>query len=61
MKKKIDFSPVHLRSKKIAQGKKSLYLDIVKDGVRMREFLGLHLVPEKTRVDKTTPVRDKKL
>ena len=53
MKKKIDFSPVHLRTKKIAQGKKSLYLDIVKDGVRMREFLGLHLVPEKTRVDKT--------
>lgn len=50
--KTIDFSPVHLRTKKIAQGKESIYLDIVKDGVRKREFLGLHLVPEKTRADK---------
>lgn len=50
--KNIDFSPVHLRTKKIAQGKESIYLDIVKDGVRRKESLGLYLVPEKTRADK---------
>lgn len=47
-----DFSPVHLRTKKIAHGKESIYLDIVKDGVRSKEFLGLYLVPEQTRADK---------
>ncbi len=52
MKKKIDFSPVHLRTKKIAQGRESIFLDIVKDGVRRKEYLGLYLVPEKTRGDK---------
>lgn len=50
--KNIDFSPVHLRTKKIAHGKKSIYLDIVKDGVRRKEYLGLYLVPEQTRADK---------
>ena len=50
--KNIDFSPVHLRTKKIAHGKESIYLDIVKDGVRRKEFLGLYLVPEQTRADK---------
>ena len=52
MKKKIDFSPVHLRTKKIVQGKESLYLDIVQDSVRRKEYLGLYLVPELTRADK---------
>lgn len=47
-----EFSPVHLRTKKIAHGKESLYLDIVKDGVRRKECLGLYLVPEVTRADK---------
>ena len=50
--KNIDFSPVHLRTKKIAQGKESIYLDIVNDGVRRKEYLGLYLVPELTRADK---------
>lgn len=50
--KNIDFSPVHLRTKKIAQGKESIFLDIVKDGVRRKEYLGLYLVPEQTRADK---------
>lgn len=50
--KNIDFSPVHLRTKKIAHGKESIYLDIVKDGVRRKKFLGLYLVPEQTRADK---------
>lgn len=50
--KNLDFSPVHLRTKKIAQGKESIYLDIVKDGIRKKEFIGLYLIPEKTRADK---------
>ena len=50
--KNIDFSPVHLRTKKIAHGKESIYLDIVKDGVRRKEYLGLYLVPEQTRADR---------
>lgn len=47
-----DCIPVHVRTRKIAQGKMSVYLDIVKDGARIRENLGLYLVPEKTRADK---------
>lgn len=39
-KRKFDFEPVHIRVKKIAGGKQSLFLDIVKDGVRKREFSG---------------------
>lgn len=50
--KNLEFSPVHLRTKKIAQGKESIYLDIVKDGIRKKEFIGLYLVSEKTRADK---------
>lgn len=50
--KNLNFSPVHLRTKKISQGKESIYLDIVKDGIRKKEFIGLYLVPEKTRADK---------
>lgn len=52
MEKRIDYSPVHLRTKKIAHGRESLYLDMVVDGVRVKEYLGLHLVPETTRGDK---------
>lgn len=51
MKKK-DFSPVHLRTKKIAQGRESIFLDILINGLRRREHLGLYLVPENTRADK---------
>ena len=47
-----DFCPVHVRTRKIANGKKSVYLDIVKDGERIRENLGLYLIPEQTRADK---------
>ena len=50
--KKHDFSPVHLRTKKIANGRETIYLDIVNDGVRVRENLKLYLVPELTRADK---------
>lgn len=51
MKKK-DFSPVHLRTKKIVQGRESIFLDILINGLRRREHLGLYLVPENTRADK---------
>lgn len=40
------FEPVHLRAKKISGGRKSLYLDIVSDGVRRKEYLSLYLLPE---------------
>lgn len=47
-----DFSPVHVRTRKIAQGKETIYLDIVMDGIRKKEYLGLYLVAENTRADK---------
>ena len=46
---KLDFEPVHIWAKKIAGGKQSLFLDIVNDGVRKREFLKLYLLPEDNR------------
>lgn len=48
-KKNYDFEPVHIRSKKISGGRQSLYLDIVNDGMRSREFLKLYLLPEDRR------------
>lgn len=50
--KQRNFSPVHIRTKKIAKGRQSIYLDIVTSGSRVREFLGLHLIPELTRADR---------
>lgn len=38
---------VKLRQKKLAGGNFSLYLDIYRNGERSREFLKMHLVPEK--------------
>lgn len=46
MEKKHEFEPVHIRAKEIKGGKKSLYLDIVNNGVRRKEALKLYLVPE---------------
>ncbi len=46
MEKKHEFEPVHIRAKEIKGGKKSLYLDIVSNGVRRKEYLKLYLVPE---------------
>ncbi|MCI7654295.1 MAG: site-specific integrase [Bacteroidales bacterium] len=53
-KEKHDFEPVHIRSKKIAGGRQSLFLDIAKDGVRRREFLKLYLIPEESKGAKST-------
>lgn len=44
--------PVRLRTKKLANGSESIYLDIYINGRREYEFLKLYLVAEKTRADK---------
>lgn len=44
--------PVRLRSKTLANGNQSLYLDTYRKGKRVYEFLRLHLIPEKTAEDK---------
>lgn len=49
-----DLSPVRLRTKNLSSGRVSLYLDIVKDGERRKEYLGLYLLPEFTKADKNT-------
>lgn len=44
--------PVRIRERKLANGNRSLYLDIYQKGVRKVESLGLYLVPENTPADK---------
>ena len=46
--------PIKLRTKQLANGNQSIYLDYYKDGKRQYEFLKLYLVPEKTPIDKST-------
>ena len=41
--------PVKIRTKKLAEGVESLYLDIYYDGHRKKEYLKLYLVPETSR------------
>lgn len=43
---------VTLRQRKMQNGGYSLYLDYFMLGLRHREFLGMYLVPEKTKLDK---------
>lgn len=50
--KQFDLGPVHIRTRKLSNGKNSLYLDIVKDGERLRESLNLYLIPETNRAAK---------
>ena len=44
--------PVRIRTKWLANGNRSLYLDTYKKGKRVYEFLRLYLIPEKTAADK---------
>ena len=48
--------PIRLRSKQLANGNKSLYLDTYKDGKRAYEFLKLYLIPE---TDEAAKARNK--
>lgn len=44
--------PVRIRTKKIADGNESIFLDVYVDGKRRREYLKLYLIPEKSKADK---------
>ncbi len=44
--------PVTIRFKELANGNKSIYLDIYRNGKREYKFLKLYLVPQKTPFDK---------
>lgn len=44
--------PVTIRFKSLANGNKSVYFDIYRDGVRSYEFPKLYIIPEKTPADK---------
>lgn len=44
--------PVRIRERRLANGSRSLYLDIYSKGVRKVESLGLYLVPENTPLDR---------
>ena len=52
MPRKSQDGPVSLRTKPLANGGLSLYLDIYVNNKRSYEFLHLHLVPEHSRADK---------
>lgn len=49
---KVQKEPVKLREKELANGNKSLYLDIYRDGKRVREFLKLYLIKATTPIEK---------
>src|SRR5215469_10937439 len=44
--------PIRLRTKKLANGNQSLYLDFYSEGKREYEFLKLYLVPETSAAGK---------
>ena len=44
--------PIKLRFKKLANGNKSIYLDIYCNGKRQYDYLKLYIVPERTAADK---------
>lgn len=51
-RKSFEKEPVTIRFKELANGNKSIYLDIYRDGKRYYEFLKLYLVPEVGRTKK---------
>ena len=44
--------PVKIRTKKLANGNESIFLDFAVNGKRIKEYLKLYLVPAKTQADK---------
>lgn len=42
--------PIRLRTKELANGSKSLYLDIYRNGKRTYEYLKMYLIPETDRI-----------
>ena len=52
MEQKIQKEPVRLRQRALANGNKSLYLDIIRNGRRCKEYLKLYLVDAKTLAEK---------
>ena len=44
--------PVKIRAKKLANGSQSLFLDILDNGQRTKEYLKLYLIPEREQADK---------
>lgn len=50
---KKEYGPVHVRTKKLSDGRQSVYLDTCIEGQRIKEYLGLYLVPENNRTDKS--------
>ena len=62
MKKQIKVKePIRLRTKKLANENESLYLDCYYDGKRIREFLNVYIVPERTKEDKVNNIQTLKL
>jgi site-specific recombinase XerD len=44
--------PVHIREKESKNGNKSLYLDIYWKGKRKKKYLNMHIIPERTPMDR---------
>src|SRR5574344_2182080 len=51
-RKNIAKEPIKVRFKELADGSKSVYLDIYRDGRRQYEFLKFYITPERTPLDK---------
>ena len=51
--------PVKVRTKKLADGSESYYLDIYMDGKRSYEFLKLYLLPEINSMIRTGPPKQR--
>ena len=53
MKKQLRIKePIKIRTKELANGCQSIYLDIYMDGKRQYEFLKLYIIPENDKTDK---------